>query len=76
MSPARLTDLTASLAVVLAGVVLALTLPAVKPALDADEGVYLRYAEELEARGPAALPDLHTRFIHDRQLWESPPPTR
>lgn len=76
MSPARLPDLTAILAVALAGVVLALTLPAVKPALDADEGVYLRYAEELEARGPVALPGLHTRFIRDRRLWESPPPTR
>ena len=74
MSQDRAADLTALLAVLLAGVVLVLTLPAVKPALDADEGVYLSYARELAARArrrcrtftPASPVTGHSGSLHRR----------
>lgn len=68
--------LLALLGVLAAAAVLALTLPHVRHATDADEGVYLRYVQELDARGLGALPDLHARFAADRRLSAFPPPTR
>ncbi|MGV8041247.1 MAG: glycosyltransferase family 39 protein [Thermoanaerobaculaceae bacterium] len=72
----RAAALVALLGVMAAAAVLALTLPHVHHAADADEGVYLRYVQELDERGLGALPDLHARFVADRRLSAFPPPTR
>jgi len=62
--------------VLAAAAVLVSTLPSVRPAVNADEGVYLRYVQELNERGPGALADLHARFAGDPRLSAFPPPTR
>lgn len=73
---ARAATLLALSGVLVAAAVLALTLPHVSPAADADEGVYLRYVQELDEHGLGALPELHARFASDRRLSAFPPPTR
>lgn len=76
MGEDRVAALLALLAMLAAAAVLALTLPHVRHAADADEGVYFRYVQELDEHGLGALPDLHARFAADRRLSAFPPPTR
>lgn len=76
MGEDRAAALLALLGILAAATVLALTLPYVRHAADADEGVYLRYVQELDEHGLGALPELHARFAADRRLSAFPPPTR
>lgn len=74
--PARIPEVLAVLAVLATAAVLAASLPGVRHAADADEGVYLHYIRELQGQGLARLPDLFEEFRTDARLWRFPNPTR